>query len=164
MLGSSLNYSLVVWCSWRIWLSLRASFAHTNADGHSIAFGSTQRRALSRQINTVLVFQAVTPLILELVPMTILTLGSLFVSSEGDTSSLYTLSSTLTLFLNWAPVVNALSAVCVIGSYRRALVKAISTLVGRSFCRKRTEVATGMAGSHTPAANVVSPHVTPSLV
>lgn len=80
--------------------------------------------------------QAVTPLALEWVPMTILTLGS----------------------LNWAPVVNALS---VIGSYRRAMMKAFSYLVrgvGKSVCRERSESA-AVAVSHT--LNVVSPQLSP---
>lgn len=109
---STATYTVVICCSVRIWLHMRQAFATV------AGLEASRARAVANQLNVVLVFQAVTPLCVEIVPICFLSVASL--SGEPTTVS----SSTTTLCLNWAPLINAASVILIVRPYRRALVNA----------------------------------------
>lgn len=117
MCFSGATYTVIVVCSVRVWLFMRRSFAliASCSDGTKAA-EQKKRRSLSVQINVVLVAQALIPLCVELVPICFLA-----VSSLERVSSTVVASSLMTLFFNWAPVINALSVILIVKPYREAI-------------------------------------------
>jgi hypothetical protein len=132
---SALTYAVVVWCSVRIWLHMRHSFGLV-----SDAALAAKARSMAVQINVVLLVQAVTPLCLELAPTSFLACAALAKMPTG------TASSSMTLFLNWAPIINAASVIVIVRPYREAVFAAI-----RKRVRGRGSSVSGvhaLSGSH----------------
>lgn len=117
-IGTVIAYNIICWCSWQMWRELGRAF--------KLAASSTvdKKKSLSRQINLVLVVQAVTPLVLEFVPATFLTAGAA-VAWLTDTIDMKSVSSMVTVLLSWAPVINALSVIVIIKPYRRAVFEGL---------------------------------------
>ena len=85
MLMALFTYSVDVFCSVRVWLHMRTHLAKLEA---------SRTKAISNQLNMVLLFQALTSLCVEILPST-----SLAVVSNLDYSTLVS-SSMVTLLLN----------------------------------------------------------------
>ena len=87
-------------------------------------------RQLSTQIHVVLVVQALTPVALELMPTFLTTICVVLDYQIASTTALFS------ALLNWAPLINALSAILIVKPYRQAvwrvvmLRKVVSTIVG----------------------------------
>lgn len=140
---STATYGVIVWCSIRIWLYMRESLTLV-ASGASVQAAKT--RAMATQLNVVLVVQALTPLCLELVPTIFL---------AGATLAKYPTrvpSSLMTLFLNWAPLVNALSVMIIVKPYRRVLVRYCAKRSGRTLS---VSAAMSGSGAHSRRENEV---------
>jgi hypothetical protein len=110
------TYAVILFCSVRIWLYMRRSFGLIA--GNSALTAKT--KAMAVQLNVVLAVQALTPLCLEMVPT-----GALAMAVAVAKYPTLLLSSAVTLFAVWAPLINALSIILIVRPYRRAVIHAL---------------------------------------
>lgn len=113
---SGLTYLVVVVCSVAIVLRLRRSLAASQQSGVT-ANGIASRRSQARQINAVLLVQALIPLLFDYIPANVVTAAFTKLSSGSLTATV----AFVCAWQTWAPVVNAAAIILVVGSYRKAL-------------------------------------------
>ena len=101
-------YGIVIWCTVRIWLHLKTAFGMV----------SEQRsHQLNHEINRVLIVQALNPLLVILLPCTLIIIAFVWHFNMRLAGSL------LTMCLSWLPVINPLTTMLIIRPYRRTLVE-----------------------------------------
>jgi len=84
------------------------------------------------QLNAILLVQAVGPLVFLAIPSLYINLCGLFQLSAGDDSASLSAQSSVTLSLNWLPVMNGTITLLVIGAYRTYSGVAVYSLLTAS--------------------------------
>lgn len=128
-------YSVIIWCSVRVRLHLRS---HLN----DLPEESRVRQLLYCQIDTILLLQALTPLIFELLPTCLLAVGAMMQYQSAS------LSVWMTFFLTWSPVVGALNVILAVQSYRQEVTRMLKQVVGRA-----GKESTGMVSPPLPPSS-----------
>jgi Serpentine type 7TM GPCR chemoreceptor Str len=135
LVQSAIIYAIVIWCSVKTYRHVRQSVAAASSSA------STINRAAVTQLSVVLVVLAVTPLVVEMVPAIVAT-----TLTVGEQSALYA-SSLSTMIYPWAPLVNGLAVILVVGPYRREVWGRVSGGVKRN-----SAFNTGITGSSIKVA------------
>lgn len=134
ILSAILVYSIIVWCSVGVRLHLRS---HLN----DLPEESRVRELLYTQVDTILLLQALTPLIFELLPTCLMAVGAMTQYQPAG------MCAWMTLFLTWSPVVSALNVILAVQSYRQEVVRMV-TRVGR-----KSKESTGLVGASPNGSN-----------
>lgn len=121
--------AIIAWCSVRIWLFLRRSIKELGAD--------SRVQPLSAQINVVLLWQALTPVVFELGPNLVYAFSNSFGLQSVSTTAM------VSALFNWAPLVNALSIIVIVKPYRQAVWRAVR--LGRGATGPARVVKVGVA-------------------
>lgn len=118
---SGLSCLIVIVCSVAIFLHLRRSIAASHQLGAVPANhqSSQSRRAHARQINAILLVQALIPLVFDFIPANATTAAFTILNID----SLAKVVAFINAWLAWAPVVNAAAIILVVSPYRQALFK-----------------------------------------
>lgn len=109
-------YVAIVYYGLRTWLHVRRAIA--------LAGGAAVNRDVNRQLFAVLLFQAMTPLLLGVLLGVYTEAATL--TTAGSTNASFSAQSPLSLSLNWMPVANGLFALGVIRPYRQTALGALS--------------------------------------
>lgn len=117
---SGLSYLAVVVCTVAMFLHLRRSFTAAQKSGAVPAGEDGQsRRSQARQINAILLVQALIPLVFDYIPAYSITAAITVSKSDSLAQTL----AFITAWMVWAPVVNAAAILLVVGPYRQAVFR-----------------------------------------
>jgi len=106
LMKTLLAYLIVIALSVRMWRYMKQSTAQLN---------QKRTREMHRQIGSVLLVQALTPLVGSVFPIVFLTVA--VVTHQNSVE----LTRWMTMMFNWTPLINALSTLLIVRPYRRAV-------------------------------------------
>uniref|UniRef100_A0A914XW08 Uncharacterized protein n=1 Tax=Panagrolaimus superbus TaxID=310955 RepID=A0A914XW08_9BILA len=121
------SYVIVIWTSYKVWKYLKVMRSHLSISAHE----------LNSQVTKTLIMQALTPLLICLLPI-LVTVTMVFLRANIGGIGLV-----LSIFYSWIPIGNALVTIIAVKTYRRAIISPFSCFT------KRNQVVSSTGGGAT---------------